>query len=215
VLVSRKIRGLRVGADPPAGTGRHGHGDWMQTDRRSIEGGDLLIPRLESTAASPLASVVGRATWGEARLLGARRRPPSMVKYIRPVVVDPGFGRGPWELRVLLRSQRGVRRSWRRPQRSGPCSHSDSPSLGRRQDTSGRVTPSLGCAAGAILVLSRGGGGERRATLAAVTCPGATAQPAGTPYHPALLHRERHPPARCKSAGPSSDAENPSTRESV
>ncbi len=33
VAVSWKIRGLRVGADPAGGTGRHRHGDWMETDR--------------------------------------------------------------------------------------------------------------------------------------------------------------------------------------
>ena len=45
VLVSRKIRGLRVGADPSGGTGRYGHGDWMETDRCIGGGSDLLIPR--------------------------------------------------------------------------------------------------------------------------------------------------------------------------
>jgi hypothetical protein len=43
VLVSRKIRGLRFGGDPAGGTGRHGHGDWMATDRWRACRTDLLI----------------------------------------------------------------------------------------------------------------------------------------------------------------------------
>jgi hypothetical protein len=55
VLVSRKIRGLRVGADPPGGTGRHGHGDWMVTDRWTERITDLLIPRrvMRTSSARP------------------------------------------------------------------------------------------------------------------------------------------------------------------
>jgi hypothetical protein len=37
-------------AHPPAGTGRHGHGDWMETDRCVGEGNDLLIPGVRARA---------------------------------------------------------------------------------------------------------------------------------------------------------------------
>src|SRR5262249_20402328 len=37
--------GVTRRAHPSAGTGRHGHGDWMVTDRCLIEGVDLLIPK--------------------------------------------------------------------------------------------------------------------------------------------------------------------------
>src|SRR5262245_12559806 len=43
VLVSQNIRGVRVGAEPPVGTGRFGHGDWVETDRCVADGSDLLI----------------------------------------------------------------------------------------------------------------------------------------------------------------------------
>jgi hypothetical protein len=57
VLVSRKIEGLRVNARPSAGTGRHGHGDWIETDRL-LEGSDLLIPRAVRVQATLMASGV-------------------------------------------------------------------------------------------------------------------------------------------------------------
>src|SRR5262249_10523982 len=47
--------GVMRSAHPPAGTGRHGHGDWMVTDRCLVEGGDLLIPRLDVAGSTPVA----------------------------------------------------------------------------------------------------------------------------------------------------------------
>src|SRR5262245_32024278 len=55
VAVSRKIRGVTGPAHPSAGTGRHGHGDWMVTDRCLIESGDLPIPKLDVAGSTPVA----------------------------------------------------------------------------------------------------------------------------------------------------------------
>jgi hypothetical protein len=53
VLASWKIRRLRVSAEPLAGTGRHGHGDWMETDRWARGGVDLLILEARRTGGTP------------------------------------------------------------------------------------------------------------------------------------------------------------------
>jgi hypothetical protein len=44
VLVSWRIAGLRVTADPRAGIASYGHGDCMETDRCVGQDSDLLIP---------------------------------------------------------------------------------------------------------------------------------------------------------------------------
>ena len=48
-------------AHPSVGTGRHGHGDWMETDRCSVENSDLLIPRYEGSAVRSLVSAFSRS----------------------------------------------------------------------------------------------------------------------------------------------------------
>jgi hypothetical protein len=55
--------GVTRRAHPSAGTGRHGHGDWMVTDRWTASRADLLILRAAREAQRrPLADTAMRAT---------------------------------------------------------------------------------------------------------------------------------------------------------
>jgi hypothetical protein len=115
VPVSWKIRGLRVSADPSADAGRHGHGDWMETDRCVWAGGDLLIPRAgEACGAGSLATACSyRKPYedGASKLLGVWCDRSQYVgvpfdgEIHAPVVVDPSLPEAPAFL-VRLRSQK-------------------------------------------------------------------------------------------------------------